>query len=399
TYSRIDVFNRFKNARLLDAIQEKQVECDQLRDANDVLQKTIETMQERLRSVEEDFVQFREHASVRESELQSEVDSLRSTAEERAQHLLLLQEDYAQARDISRRKESALKEQLEEQCLISESLNAAVEEMQHLITMMIEANEERASGSLQAAIQDTAAHRDVAGEAPQAAFRPDVTVDRITSGLPANATAHDDNAIKRFVTAVYVTLFSEPHGYDSLPRLLHDLREDSGLEGEALARELGYESFEAFLHSPEMAPRIVLGALPDGRQCYKVYPTKCELEHYVAQQLGTDYGDTRRALARQREENNKLRRQLASTMERVEKLRGEAAKPKPVLDTNTEFQRRIDELEKMVNCGICMSRPKDIAFACGHTCCNECSVRHKHCTLRCQDQNGKPLTSKYRIFL
>lgn len=71
---------------------------------------------------------------------------------------------------------------------------------------------------------DTAAHRDVAGEAPQAAFRPDVTVDRITSGLPANATAHDDNAIKRFVTAVYVTLFSEPHGYDSLPRLLHDLR-------------------------------------------------------------------------------------------------------------------------------------------------------------------------------
>ncbi|KAH7695287.1 hypothetical protein AAVH_37656, partial [Aphelenchoides avenae] len=44
-----------------------------------------------------------------------------------------------------------------------------------------------------------------------------------------------------------------------------------------------------------------------------------------------------RALARQREENSRLRRQLASTMERVEKLKSEALaknQPKPVLDAS-----------------------------------------------------------------
>lgn len=69
--------------------------------------------------------------------------------------------------------------------------------------------------------------------------------------------------------------------------------EDSGLNGEAVARELGYDSFEAFLQSPEMAPRILVGTLPNGRRLYKVYPTKVDLERYVTQQLGTDYGDTK----------------------------------------------------------------------------------------------------------
>ncbi|KAH7712850.1 hypothetical protein AAVH_19799 [Aphelenchoides avenae] len=170
----------------------------------------------------------------------------------------------------------------------------------------------------------------------QGTSRPDVPVDPITA-------ARDQDAIQHFVTTVYTTLYSLPHGYDSIARLLRDLSEDSGLDGESVASELGYESFEAFLHSSEMAPRILVGASPDGRPRYKVYPTKADLERYVAQQLGTDYGDTKRALARQREENNRLRRHLASTMERVEKLRSEALakhQPKPAIVHEDAFTGR-----------------------------------------------------------
>ncbi|KAH7712855.1 hypothetical protein AAVH_19804 [Aphelenchoides avenae] len=472
-YESIDVFSRLRDGRRADALHEKVVECDQLHDANAVLNETLDAMQGRLRSLEEEIVHceaFKEQASAREAQLKSEVDSLRSVAEQCVQHERLQEEHYAQAREISRRKEAAVKERLDEQCLISESLNDAVEEMQRLITAMIEANEAMATASLQAGVQGTAPNRDVSTEARQATSRPDVPVDPVTNAVTSTTTTRDDDAVQRFVTTVYTTLYSLPHGYDSIARLLRDLSEDSGLDGETVACELGYESFEAFLHSPEMAPRILVGALPVGRPRYKVYPTKSDLERYVDQQLGTDYGDTKRALARQREENNRLRRHLASTMERVEKLKSEALakhQPIPVLDSSRfmassskthtsaddtkgilpgtdpasrfrpadskknvdgpstsrtayerpappsgsgqtsqeestlarDAQRHIDELERMVHCAICMDRPKDTAFACGHAYCHECAVELGKCTFGCKKQNGKPLTFKYRVFL
>ncbi|KAH7698445.1 zinc finger protein, partial [Aphelenchoides avenae] len=64
-----------------------------------------------------------------------------------------------------------------------------------------------------------------------------------------------------------------------------------------------------------------------------------------------------------------------------------------------DVRKHIDELERMVHCAICMDRPKDTAFACGHTYCNECAVELRQCTFGCKKQNGKPLTFKYRVFL
>ncbi|KAH7716368.1 copine-1, partial [Aphelenchoides avenae] len=62
-------------------------------------------------------------------------------------------------------------------------------------------------------------------------------------------------------------------------------------------------------------------------------------------------------------------------------------------------RRHIDELERMLHCAICMDRPKDTAFACGHACCHECAVELGKCTFGCKKQNGKPLTFKDRVFL
>ncbi|KAH7718132.1 hypothetical protein AAVH_14460 [Aphelenchoides avenae] len=153
THESIDVFSRFTDGRLAVALHAKDFECEQLRDANAVLNETLEATRERLRSLEEEIVYgeaIKEQASVAEAELKSEIESLRSVAEQCVQHERLQEEHYAQAREISRRKEAALKERLDEQCVISESLNDAVAEMQRLITSMIEANEAMATASLQA---------------------------------------------------------------------------------------------------------------------------------------------------------------------------------------------------------------------------------------------------------
>lgn len=53
---------------------------------------------------------------------------------------------------------------------------------------------------------------------------PDVPLDPITNAVQAEAAAPDHDAIERFITIVYITLFSLPHGYDSLAVLLRDLR-------------------------------------------------------------------------------------------------------------------------------------------------------------------------------
>ncbi|KAH7722084.1 hypothetical protein AAVH_10386 [Aphelenchoides avenae] len=217
-----------------------------------------------------------------------------------------------------------------------------------------------------------------------------------------------------------------------------------------MARSFGYDTFEGFLQSPEMEPQVLVTRNAEGARLYKVYPTKADLENYVAQQLGTDYGDTKRSLAFHREENARLRSQLAATLERMEVLKTEALKPKsrfratgdvigpsnrntvavsserfrkvnandanvastsrstlndirvPESDDSAaplSVRKRMDELERMVQCGICMDRPKDRAFACGHTYCDQCASDLKQCTFGCKKTNGKPLKFKYRIFL
>jgi len=42
-------------------------------------------------------------------------------------------------------------------------------------------------------------------------------------------------------------------------------------------------------------------------------------------------------------------------------------------------QRQLDELAEMVQCGICLEQPKQVAFQCGHRTCSCCSERLTHC--------------------
>lgn len=71
------------------------------------------------------------------------------------------------------------------------------------------------------------------------------------------------------------------------------LRSDEEIDGERKARQFGYDSFESFLQSPAMSARVLIAQDAEGNRLYKAYPTKMDLENYVAQQLGTDYGATK----------------------------------------------------------------------------------------------------------
>lgn len=70
-------------------------------------------------------------------------------------------------------------------------------------------------------------------------------------------------------------------------------RTDSDIDGERVARGLGYSSFETFLGSEEMASRVIITNTTTGAPLYKVYPAKADLEGYVNQRIGTDNGVTR----------------------------------------------------------------------------------------------------------
>lgn len=59
-FERTDVFNRIKNQQLAGSLRTKEVECDRLRDANAVINETLEAVQERLRSVQDDVVRLEE---------------------------------------------------------------------------------------------------------------------------------------------------------------------------------------------------------------------------------------------------------------------------------------------------------------------------------------------------
>ncbi|KAH7713529.1 hypothetical protein AAVH_19116, partial [Aphelenchoides avenae] len=50
-----------------------------------------------------------------------------------------------------------------------------------------------------------------------------------------------------------------------------------------------------------------------------------------------------------------------------------------------------DELTEKLRCQICMDRKRDTAFACGHTCCKQCSVKWEKCIFNCvSERRHKP---------
>ncbi|KAH7703067.1 E3 ubiquitin-protein ligase RGLG2-like protein, partial [Aphelenchoides avenae] len=54
---------------------------------------------------------------------------------------------------------------------------------------------------------------------------------------------------------------------------------------------------------------------------------------------------------------------------------------------------KAEDLEEKLRCSICMDRPKDTAFACGHTCCGQCASECKKCYYNCtSERRQKPIT-------
>ncbi|KAH7716380.1 E3 ubiquitin-protein ligase MIB2-like protein [Aphelenchoides avenae] len=61
---------------------------------------------------------------------------------------------------------------------------------------------------------------------------------------------------------------------------------------------------------------------------------------------------------------------------------------------------RADELEEKLRCSICMDRLKNVAFACGHACCDECASEWKQCPNKCEGpKSRKPVKHMFPLYL
>ncbi|KAH7709555.1 E3 ubiquitin-protein ligase MIB2-like protein [Aphelenchoides avenae] len=70
------------------------------------------------------------------------------------------------------------------------------------------------------------------------------------------------------------------------------------------------------------------------------------------------------------------------------------------LSKDTQLQEKVDELEEKLRCAICMDRPKDTVFACGHTCCKECAAEWNKCYYNCKsERRQKPIRHAFPLYL
>ena len=63
------------------------------------------------------------------------------------------------------------------------------------------------------------------------------------------------------------------------------------------------------------------------------------------------------------------------------------------LASDSTMARRLNEMEENIMCSICMERPRNMAFLCGHTVCSDCGDELKVCHM-CR----KPIHKKIQLY-
>ncbi|KAH7716401.1 E3 ubiquitin-protein ligase MIB2-like protein [Aphelenchoides avenae] len=101
-------------------------------------------------------------------------------------------------------------------------------------------------------------------------------------------------------------------------------------------------------------------------------------------------------LAEAEKELEAIRPSLAVSAAEIETLRNQLS---VAIQNGRMHAARAGELEEKMQCSICMDRPKNVAFACGHTCCDQCASEWKRCPNKCQGgKSQKPVKHTFRLY-
>ena len=82
------------------------------------------------------------------------------------------------------------------------------------------------------------------------------------------------------------------------------------------------------------------------------------------------------------EQNDQQQRQNRTLQEQNDQ---QQCQNRTLQERNDQQQRQIQELEDSVNCPICLSSRREVVFLCGHSACQDCSIRLNRCHI-CRNQ-------------
>ncbi|KAH7717325.1 E3 ubiquitin-protein ligase MIB2-like protein [Aphelenchoides avenae] len=100
------------------------------------------------------------------------------------------------------------------------------------------------------------------------------------------------------------------------------------------------------------------------------------------------------------EANTELASVRKSQQDLHDKLDENAKRLESATTKGAQLESEVDELQEKLRCSICMDRPKDTVFACGHTCCGECASEWKKCYYNCKsERRQKPVKYSFGIYL
>ncbi|KAH7699873.1 hypothetical protein AAVH_33019, partial [Aphelenchoides avenae] len=130
-----------------------------------------------------------------------------------------------------------------------------------------------------------------------------------------------------------------------------------------------------------------------------------EAEH--PSQLETAVADVKQMLDSERKKTKRLPDQVKYFKKKLDAYEPDSSKNVKELQAQLDAakiegsatKKLADELVEKLRCQICMDRQRDTAFACGHTCCKQCSVKWEKCTFNCvSERRQKPVKFTFPLY-